>query len=137
MEKIKIIIAENDEDEQFFMTEGFEDSGCFEILAFAPNGGELLKWLQNNENIMPDMILSDLNMPGKNGYDILKALRADLKYAGLPIIITSTSSIKPVIDACMQLGATRFIQKPDTFVEYITFAKNLAAIARSGVERSK
>ncbi|MCW3107113.1 MAG: response regulator receiver protein, partial [Segetibacter sp.] len=74
---------------------------------------------------------SDLNMPGKNGYDILKELRADSRFASLPIVITSTSSIKSVIDTCMQLGATKFIQKPDTFVEYEDFAKELADTLQS------
>jgi CheY-like chemotaxis protein len=70
--------------------------------------------------------LSDLNMPGKNGYDILKELRADSRFVTMPIVITSTSSIKSVIETCMKLGATKFIQKPETFVEYADFAKKLA-----------
>jgi CheY-like chemotaxis protein len=82
--------------------------------------------LYKEENILPDMILSDLNMPGKNGYDILKELRADGRFIDLPIVITSTSSIRSVIDTCMKLGATKFIQKPETFVEYGPFAHNLA-----------
>jgi CheY-like chemotaxis protein len=126
MEKIKIIIVENDEDEQLFMKDGFEETGRFEVIAFAESGEELLEMLYKEENILPDMILSDLNMPGKNGYDILKELRADGRFIDLPIVITSTSSIRSVIDTCMKLGATKFIQKPETFVEYARFAHNLA-----------
>jgi CheY-like chemotaxis protein len=128
MEKIKIIIAENDEDEQFFMKDGFEDSGYFKIITFAGSGDELLEILNNNFQTVPDLILSDLNMPGKNGYDILKELRSDSRFSNIPIVITSTSSVKSVIDTCMQLGATTFIQKPDTFVEYADFAKQLAEV---------
>lgn len=132
MEKIKILIVENDEDEQLFMKEGFEGSGYFDIVGFAASGEELLAMLNDNQNKLPDMILSDLNMPGKNGYDILKELKADTRFAGLPVIITSTSSIKSVIDTCMRLGASKFIQKPETFVEYEAFAKELAEIFHSG-----
>jgi CheY-like chemotaxis protein len=131
MEKIKIIIVENDEDEQFFMKDGFESSGYFLILAIVNNGDELLEILDNNQPEQPDMILSDLNMPGRNGYDILKELRADTRYRKLPIVITSTSSIKSVIDNCMRLGATKFIQKPETFVEYEEYAKQLAEIVKA------
>ena len=131
MEKIKIIIAENDEDEQFFMKDGFEASGHFNVIGFACSGDELLATLNNDELDPPDMILSDLNMPGKNGYDVLKALRADKKFSALPIVITSTSSIKSVIDTCMQLGATKFMQKPDTFVEYADFARELADLLKT------
>jgi CheY-like chemotaxis protein len=126
MEKIKIIIVENDEDEQLFMKEGFEGTGRFEVVAFAESGDELSAMLSNYANNIPDLILSDLNMPGKNGYDILKELRADDRFSNLPIVITSTSSIKSVIDTCMKLGATKFIQKPETFVQYADFANNLA-----------
>jgi hypothetical protein len=41
MEKIKIIIVENDEDEQLFMKDGFEETGRFEVIAFAESGEEL------------------------------------------------------------------------------------------------
>jgi len=126
MKKLKIIIVENDEDEQLFMREGFDGTGRFEILAFANSGDELIEMLDNESLPLPDLILSDLNMPGKNGYDILRELRANSRFANLPIIITSTSSIKSVIDTCMLLGASRFIQKPDTFGEYENFAKELA-----------
>jgi CheY-like chemotaxis protein len=126
MDKIKIIIVENDEDERLFMQEGFEGTDRFEVIAFAESGEELLAILYKEESNVPDMILSDLNMPGKNGYDILRELRSDSRFLDLPIVITSTSSIKSVIDTCMKLGATKFIQKPETFVEYARFAHNLA-----------
>ncbi|MDB5247109.1 MAG: response regulator receiver protein [Segetibacter sp.] len=126
MKKIKILIAENDEDEQTFMKDGFEGSGYFEVIGFAESGDQLLTLLNENEACRPDVILSDLNMPGKTGYDILTELRADDRFYDLPIVITSTSSVKSVIETCMRLGATSFIQKPDTFVEYASFAKALA-----------
>src|SRR3954447_3890461 len=129
MDKIRILIAENDEDEQFFMKDGFEESGYFDVLSFAGNGEELLEILyRNDEN--PDLILSDLNMPGKNGYDILKELRGHSRFDHIPIVITSTSSVRSVVETCMQLGATKFIQKPETFVEYGDFAKELAEVVR-------
>jgi CheY-like chemotaxis protein len=127
MKKIKIIIVENDEDEQFFMKEGFEESGDFTILAFAENGDQLLTIL-NDTKELPDLILSDLNMPGKNGYDILKEVNADARFSKIPVIITSTSSIKSVVDNCLKLGATRFVQKPETFVEYGSFAKKIVQL---------
>jgi CheY-like chemotaxis protein len=127
MEKIRILIAENDEDEQFFMKDGFDKSGYFEVMSFAGSGDELLERLRETEAV-PDMILSDLNMPGKNGYDILKELKNDPRFSAIPIVMTSTTSQRSVIDTCMRLGATKFIQKPETFVEYDNYARELAAV---------
>jgi CheY-like chemotaxis protein len=130
MDKIKILIAENDEDEQFFMKDGFEESGYFDVISFAGSGDELLEILYSSNDDRPDLILSDLNMPGKNGYDILKELRGQSRFHEIPIVITSTSAVRSVVETCMQLGATKFMQKPETFVEYADFAKELAEVVR-------
>jgi CheY-like chemotaxis protein len=125
MRKYKIIIVENDEDEQMFMKEGFDDSGSFEILAQLKNGDMLLEWLEEHPDIIPDLILSDLNMPGKNGYDIIREIKAHPVYHKVPVIITSTSSAKLIMDKCLALGASDYLVKPETFIEYGTYASNL------------
>jgi len=125
MIKYKIVIVENDEDEQFFMKEGFDAAGLFEIVAQLSNGDALFEWLAENKTQLPDIILSDLNMPGKNGYDILEGINADPAYMHIPVIITSTSSAKIMIDRCKALGAADYLVKPDTFVAYTPFAKDL------------
>lgn len=118
MKKYRIIIVENDEDEQFFMKEGFDASGLFEIITQVSSGDELFDWLQEHGNNLPDVILSDLNMPGKNGYDIITEIKSTPAYAQIPVIITSTSSTKTIMDRCLALGAAAYQVKPDTFIEY-------------------
>ena len=125
MKKYSIIIVENDEDEQFFMKEGFDASGLFDILAQPKNGDILMEWLADHPNALPDVILSDLNMPGKNGYDILEEIKANPAYARIPVIITSTSSTTSTVQKCQSLGASDYLVKPDTFIAYKTFVENL------------
>jgi len=128
MNKYKIIIVENDEDEQFFMKEGFESSGNFDVIAMVINGNALFDWLEENPDNLPDLVLSDLNMPGKNGYDIISEIKDTPAYAHIPVIITSTSSTPAFIDKCLQLGAANYMVKPDTFIEYRPFVKSLLDI---------
>jgi CheY-like chemotaxis protein len=125
MRKLKVIIVENDEDEQMFMKAGFGETGNFEILAFVYNGDELFEYLKENSSVLPDVILSDLNMPGKNGYDILTEVKQNPDLSSIPVIITSTSSAKMIKDKCMALGAADYLVKPDTFNEYLPFAQHL------------
>ncbi len=125
MKKYRIIIVENDEDEQFFMKEGFTAEGLFDIVTMVRNGDELLDWLENNKTNLPDLILSDLNMPGKNGYDIIEETKANTAYQNIPVIITSTSSTKSIIDKCLSFGAADYLVKPDTFIEYQPYVKHL------------
>src|SRR5687767_2586161 len=125
MSKYKIIIVENDEDEQLFMTEGFNATGYFDILAVLNNGNALFEWLQAHPAQLPDVVLSDLNMPGKNGYEILTEIRATPAYMHIPVIITSTSSTKAFMDKCFALGAADYLVKPETFVEYEPYVTKL------------
>jgi CheY-like chemotaxis protein len=125
MKKYTIIIVENDEDEQFFMKEGFDGEGLFEILAQVDSGDELSEWLDQHPDTMPDVILSDLNMPGKNGYDVIADMKSNEAYAHIPVIITSTSSTRLTIDRCMALGAAHYMVKPETFTAYGPFVRQL------------
>jgi len=125
MKQYKIIIVENDEDEQMFMKEGFDSSGLFFIVAQLKNGDGLIEWLGNHNDELPDIILSDLNMPGKNGYDIITEIKNNPTWSNVPVIITSTSSTRTIIDKCLSMGAADYVVKPDTFVEYVPYVKNL------------
>ncbi len=125
MKVFKIIIVENDEDEQFFMQEGFEKSGLFQILAIVKNGDDLFHWLNKHPIVIPDLFLSDLNMPGKNGYDIIQEIKANPVYASIPVVITSTSSTQAIINKCLEKGAADYVVKPDTFIEYGPYVKQL------------
>ena len=125
MRKYSIILVENDEDEQEFMKEGFDATGLFTIIAQLKNGDHLLEWLQSHREQLPDVILSDLNMPGKNGYDIITELKNAAAWSHIPVIITSTSSTRSIIEKCMALGAADYIVKPETFIQYVPYVKNL------------
>ncbi|KAA6438283.1 response regulator [Dyadobacter flavalbus] len=126
MRKYRILIVENDEDELFFMKESFNESGLFDIIGDVKNGNTLFEWLSGKPaEALPDLILSDLNMPGKNGYDILAEIRENEHYAHIPVVITSTSSIKSVMEKCLQMGASDYLVKPESFIDYSSYAKDL------------
>ena len=125
MTTFKIILVENDEDEQLFMREGFDKAGGFEVLAQVGNGEGLFGWLDAHPDEQPDVILSDLNMPGMNGMDIIEAMRQRPAGQNIPIIITSTSSTRSIMDKCLQAGAVSYIVKPDTFIQYEPYVRDL------------
>lgn len=126
----KIVIVENDEDEQFFMRAGFESAGLFEIIAQLRNGDALFEWMAEHPDVAPDLILSDLNMPGRNGYDILNGFRSHPTWCRIPVIITSTSSTPSIIESCMKCGAAGYMVKPDTFIEYEPYVHRLFDLVR-------
>jgi CheY-like chemotaxis protein len=125
MKQYKLVIVENDEDERFFMHEEFRAFDAFTILGEFMNGDTLLEWLESDPPELPDIILSDLNMPGKNGYDVLSEIKANPVYANIQVIITSTSPVIAVQELCLSMGASHYLIKPDTFIEYAPYVKKL------------
>ncbi|MNK49265.1 Response regulator rcp1 [compost metagenome] len=62
--------------------------------------------------VIPSVIFLDLNMPGKNGFDVLQELRNSEDKKDIPVVIYSTSSEPGNIERCLSLGANCFITKP-------------------------
>ncbi|GAA0540295.1 response regulator [Chitinophaga japonensis] len=122
--KINVVLVENDEDEQLFMKEGFLSTDLFNILAVAGNGEEALAAIYNGQPL-PDLVISDLNMPGKNGLDLLLELKSDAGLSHIPVIIISTSFTSTIINKCMSSGAHAYHTKPDSFIEYDKFAQQI------------
>jgi CheY-like chemotaxis protein len=124
MKKLNLLIVENDQDEQLFMREGANAAGTFALMDIVRNGDMLFEWLSKNKQL-PDLILSDLNMPGKNGYDIIEGIKADDAYKNIPIVITSTAASPSTIQRCIASGASAYLVKPETFISYDEFFKEL------------
>ena len=116
-----ILIADDDEDDRLLLKEAFEAAGSRLNIAFAQNGLEVFDSLNSN-NQCPKVILLDLNMPRKNGLDVLKELKSNPKYNCIPVIIFSTSEVKEQIQTCYKLGASTFIIKPASFQALVTIA---------------
>lgn len=86
----------------------------FEVVTKA-DGQEALQWLKAGN--VPDMIVSDINMPHLNGYDFLKAVKADQAWSSIPVIMLSAYEKTSEKIKCFQLGANDYIVKPFNPVE--------------------
>lgn len=127
MKTFRLAIVENDEDERFFMSEAFKASPGFEILGEFGNGDQLTEWLYGPARELPELVLSDLNMPGKNGYDIIDELKAT--HPDIAVFATSTSSVVTTREKCIRAGAKDFIAKPDIFIAYDSFVSEFYQMA--------
>lgn len=125
MHNCKIVLIENDEDERFFMKEAFVNSGLFDVVAEFRNGDPLMEWLKTEPASRPDVILSDLNMHGKNGYEVIQDIKSSADFSEIPVVITSTSQIRSIIDRCLSLGADDYLVKPEVFTNYEDFVVEL------------
>jgi CheY-like chemotaxis protein len=127
MKKFKLAIVEDDEDERFFMTEALTAFDGFEILAEFSNGDQALEWLRSGPQPAPQLLLSDLNMPGISGYELISEVKKS--FPQIPVFATSTSNLPSTREKCLHLGAQEFLAKPEVFISYDRYAKTLYELA--------
>jgi len=130
MEQIFILIAEDDADDRFLLQAAFEENGFKDTLHFVENGVEVLDYLNSlqpfeKEKKFPRFILLDLNMPKKDGREVLKELKQHPELKKIPVVIFSTTNNEQEMRRCYELGANSYITKPNSFESLL---KTVAAL---------
>lgn len=88
------------------------------LIIEATNGEEALDILKKKE-IVPDIIILDLNMPKLNGIEFLNILKADDALKFIPAIILTTSNNHKDVMECYKIGIAGYILKPLKYEEYV------------------
>ncbi len=113
-----ILIGEDDADDRFLLQTAFDEVRPDSQLAFVENGVELLDFLVEKAKAaaaLPVFVLLDLNMPKKDGREVLRELKAHPTLQRIPVIMFSTTNNEHEIRRCYELGANSYITKPDSF----------------------
>jgi len=112
---LHIMLADDDEDDRLFFKEAFEEVKIkYDITAFS-DGEQLMNYLNEDENPLPDIIFLDLNMPRKSGMECLKEIRQNDRLKKISVAIYSTSSSEQDIEDTFVAGANVYIKKPNDF----------------------
>jgi CheY-like chemotaxis protein len=98
--------------------ECFEAGGIFNI-AFFEKGSSILEYLStiNNPEQLPRLIISDLNMPGISGIELLKTIKKNPAYKLIDVVILSTTDKEEYMQECLKFGARACFTKPYTYTE--------------------
>lgn len=111
-----ILIAEDDADDRFLLETAFNENGFQDKLHFVPDGVELMRFLhQNGKASQPSFILLDLNMPKKDGREVLGEIKSNPILKDIPVVIFSTTNNEQEMKRCYQLGANSYITKPNSY----------------------
>lgn len=113
---VRILLAEDDEDDRLFFREAVTKSEDPATLIEVEDGQMLIEHLQRTADF-PDVIVLDMNMPYLNGIECLQQIRKDERLADLPVVILSTSGSDTDIKRSFQAGANSYIFKPTTISE--------------------
>jgi CheY-like chemotaxis protein len=113
---LSVVLADDDADDRYMFREAFKELRLDIHSHMVGDGRELLDYLKVARKL-PDLIFLDLNMPLMNGFECLQALKKNPDYAGICIIIFSTSSREQDIERTFVLGANIYLVKPASFNE--------------------
>lgn len=119
---VKILLADDDPEDRSIMQIVFDELALSTNIFFVEDGAGVIDFLQQIEisDLLPDLIILDLNMPKLSGTETLKILKTHDRYKGIPIIIFSTSLNEIQMRECMLMGASSYVIKPNTFEECLT-----------------
>ena len=124
------ILLVDDSDEDFEVTKrGFNRARMVNPIRRCTDGEDALSYLfrrgpyaDPKSSPRPGIIMLDLNMPGTDGREVLKAIKTDTRLKKIPVIVLTTSSDDRDIEKCYNEGANSYIVKPvnlDGFMEAI------------------
>jgi CheY-like chemotaxis protein len=121
-----ILLAEDNEDDILLMQRAFQKIEGPPNLQVTRNGEEAIQYLEGEgefadrkKHPVPGLIISDLNMPRKDGYDLIKWIRAHPECFVIPIVILTTSEPNGRIREAYRLGANACLRRPTTFDELL------------------
>ena len=118
-DKFLVLLADDSADDRFLLRRGLEPAARLQLLAETRDGVQTIAYLdrQNSprhrdEFPLPDLLLLDLNMPGRDGFEVLKWLQPQPFAKDLTVVVL-TGSVRPQdIQRALELGAHLYQVKP-------------------------
>jgi CheY-like chemotaxis protein len=104
----KVLVADDDKVTRKLLHKALGDAGYWVLLA--SDGVRAKTMLEDNPDV--ELLITDVVMPGLDGRELVRALRQDIRFALLPMIIMSATVSVREITSLLELGASRFLAKP-------------------------
>ena len=132
MKTVLILLIEDNPDDEELTLLAFEQSDINSEVVVARDGVEALDYLfgtgklaGRNLDVMPALILLDLQLPRINGLEVLQRMRADNRTKYIPVVILTTSNEQQDLINSYKLGCNSYIRKPVDFEQFQTAVQQL------------
>ena len=130
---IELLLVEDNPADVELTRETLEDSKILHHLNVVSDGVQALAYVRQMgpyaEATRPDLILLDLNLPRKNGHEVLKELKANADLRRIPVVVLTSSQAEEDIVTSYDLQAAAYVTKPvspEGFVELIALLRRYA-----------
>ena len=108
----QLLLVEDDKVDALTITRMLEEKKFDFTVTHVTNGEEALNYLRDATNILPSLILLDLNMPRMNGLELLEKVKADQRLDRIPVIVLSTSQEDHDVTKAFTHGIAGYMVKP-------------------------
>lgn len=125
-QRIHVLLVEDNEGDVGLFREGLQAAGSTLALHVARDGYQAMHFLGQKQP-RPHLIVLDLNIPGKDGYQILQEIKTDPELRDVPVVIFTSSALQRDVKTAYQMYANSFVRKPNDVDE---FFKAVASIER-------
>jgi CheY-like chemotaxis protein len=126
---IHILLVEDSPGDVELTLEAFKEAKVRNTVGVARDGVQALEYLRKEgrfaDEPTPDLILLDLNLPKKDGREVLAEVKADEALKRIPVVILTTSSAEADILRTYELRANCYITKPVDLDQFITVVKSI------------
>jgi len=126
---IEILLVEDNPGDARLAVEALKDGKFANRLTVVEDGTSALNYLRREGNYreaeLPDLVLLDLNLPGKDGREVLREMKADPELRRIPVVILTTSSAEADVLKSYNLYANCYIVKPVDLAQFVTVVRGI------------
>jgi CheY-like chemotaxis protein len=129
LESIDVLLVEDDPGDTLIVREAFADNKVRNALTCVTDGVEALRYLRREGEHAgaprPDLILLDLNLPRKDGREVLAELKGDEDLCTIPVVVLTTSQAEEDVLRSYRLHANAYVTKPVDFDRFIAVVRQI------------
>ena len=127
--QIEVLLVEDDPGDVVLIQEAFEDNKVRNRLHCVSDGVDALRFLRRQDEFAdaprPDLILLDLNLPRKDGREVLAEVKTDERLQQIPVVVLTTSKLEEDVLRSYKLHANAYVTKPVDFDRFIEVVRQI------------
>jgi CheY-like chemotaxis protein len=129
LDVIDVLLVEDDPGDVLLIREAFEDNKVHNRLHVVADGVEALSFLRREgehaDAPQPDLVLLDLNLPRKDGREVLAEVKGDDALQHIPVVVLTTSKAEEDVLRSYKLHANAYVTKPVDFERFIDVVRQI------------
>jgi len=130
-----ILIAEDNADDRLLLKYAFRSAGVRNSYQIVTNGAEAIAWLAKAMTVpedpacpRPGLLVLDIQMPVKTGFEVLEWVRQQPTYQALPVVVMSGLHSPQAVERALALGAHSYLFKPGDYSELTRFISDFSLV---------